>query len=112
MVESRSTVSLPSPSHRADATLKISPRRKGFKRYRVRYSLEDGGPGWDTRLTIYYRTEGGGRGSREIYNPGPGTDTGTIVINTSRKVTEMGAKVERINSHETGVRGRDPNVFS
>ncbi|MFI6298156.1 hypothetical protein ACIBEJ_41660 [Nonomuraea sp. NPDC050790] len=106
------TVGLPSPSHKADASLKISPRRKGHKRYVIRYTLEDGGRGYDTRLTIYYKTQGGGRGSREIFNPGPGTDRGTIVINASKKITEMGAKVERINSHDTGLRGSDPNVFS
>lgn len=93
------TVNLPSASHKSDAKLKITPSRRGFKKYKIWYSLEDGGSGFDTVITITYRTAAGG-GSRQIWNRGPGTDTGTVQISASKKITSMSARVERVNSHE------------
>ncbi|MFI6499213.1 hypothetical protein [Nonomuraea typhae] len=116
MVESKAAagdkVGIPSPSRKADATLRISPRTRGKRRYTIRYSLEDGGAGFDTRLTVFYRTEGGGEGRHQVVNRGPGTDVDVFVIRSAKKIVSMGAKVERIHSAGVGVRGWDPNVFS
>ncbi|WP_327089813.1 hypothetical protein OIE66_04105 [Nonomuraea sp. NBC_01738] len=106
-------VPMPSASRKADAKLKISPGRRGARKYKIWYSLEDGGRGFDTVLTLSYRTEGGGAGERKIWNRGPGTDTGTFTIEANRKITSMKAKVERVSSHdsEASLRSRAPDIL-
>jgi hypothetical protein len=106
-------VVLDSASGLSDATLAITPGKKGFKNYKIRYTLEDGGPGKWTILTVTYRLANGHGGSADATNAGQGTLSGELQVSAGAKVVRMSARVRREQARGPGqTRDTDPDVFS
>jgi hypothetical protein len=106
-------VVLDSASGQSDATLAITPGRKGFKNYKIQYTLEDGGPGKWTVLTVNYRLANGHAGSVNATNTRRGTLSGELRVSADDKVVRMSARVRREQARGPGhTRDRDPDVFS
>jgi hypothetical protein len=107
-------VVLDSASGQSDATLAITPGKRGLKNYKIHYTLEDGGPGKWTVLTVEYRLSNGDEGTAKASNRGRGRLSGDLRISVGAKVQTMSARVNRQAEGANGgpVKNLDPDVFS
>lgn len=98
----------------SDATLAITPGKKGYKKYKIHYTLEDSGPGRWTVLTVNYQLSNGNSGSAQASNRSRGRASGNLTISAGSKVKAMSARVRReAEGDDSGlITNTEPDVFS